>query len=345
MSTTYSNFGALTTVFTPAPSCSTFRNQVYTLQGTVTTIYFRQGGHSDCYPGSVMYNYHYSVGNLAVENPYFSPAISCPQGWATSATLQSAIEAGDEQIYICCPSLVIPFFLWPMKVGNCADLVDTGNRGWTWSFNECLTEYADLHPTVRDETLDGFTWVEGPIETHSYSPNDLNNWPVEIHFRESDLSGAATTSSSASKDASQIASQGGAASSTSRNSKSTSTVSAVPTGTSQFAPSTSGLSTGAKIAIGVVIPVFVILLLLGLFFFFRRRRRRQVAAANEQTWPEDAKSPELDGTMRNELPGDAGRRPAELEDLPSPRSELEGFPSPISDSMSPRDSKQPAELG
>jgi hypothetical protein len=42
--------------------------------------------------------------------------------------------------------------------------------------------------------------------------------------------------------------------------------------------STKGLSTGAKIAIGIVIPIVVILLFLGVFLLERRRRRRANAA-------------------------------------------------------------------
>lgn len=90
--------------FTPAASCSSYRNQIYTLSGTVTTIWFRQGGHSDCYPGTVMYDYHYGVGSYGVQNLYFSPAFDCPSGWGTSATLMSSSNAVDEQAYICCPS-------------------------------------------------------------------------------------------------------------------------------------------------------------------------------------------------------------------------------------------------
>jgi hypothetical protein len=150
--------------------------------------------------------------------------------------------------------------------------------------------------------------------------------------------------SSGSTGSSGTASQGGAVSTTSQNTRSTATTARAPTPSAKSASSSSGLSTGAKIAIGVVIPVVFIMLLLGLFFFFRRRRRRQDTTANQLTWPEDAKSPGLDGTMRNELEGDASRRPAELEDMPSPRSELEAFPSPTSQ-MSPVDVKRPAELG
>ena len=55
----------------------------------------------------------------------------------------------------------------------------------------------------------------------------------------------------------------------------------LPTTSSNSASSDSGLSTGAKAAIGVVIPVAVIAILVGIFFFWRRKIRK----LGPSTWP------------------------------------------------------------
>lgn len=171
----------------------------------------------------------------------------------------------------------------------------SNNSGYTWTYEECLSTATNLSPLVRNETLDGFTWIEGGYETRSYTPNDANNWPIEIHFRESDLNGTGGTTSSGSSptSASSVASPG-SVSSTTTGAQATANGTDTGPSSSVVASSSSngGLSTGAKIAIGVVIPVVVLAAVIGVFLFFRRRRR---ARQQVETWPQDTKTPELGG--------------------------------------------------
>ena len=83
------------------------------------------------------------------------------------------------------------------------------------------------------------------------------------------------------------------------------------------ARSASGLSTGAKVAIGVVIPVAVLAILgvLG-FWLLRRRRRNNVIAAQPTSMPRTMESTELQAPLqpsrRTELEAEAS--PRELEE-------------------------------
>ncbi|CZR61808.1 uncharacterized protein PAC_11705 [Phialocephala subalpina] len=101
--------------------------------------------------------------------------------------------------------------------------------------------------------------------------------------------------------------------------------------TSAPAPSSGGLSTGAIVAISVVIPVAVIAALAGfLFWFFRRRKQRKEAEIAELAGyraPEGVAKPrdgtgELDATDRaGEMEGDEGKKELDAE---TARRELEG---------------------
>lgn len=119
--------------------------------------------------------------------------------------------------------------------------------------------------------------------------------------------------------------------------RSTPTPTASETGpSSNNAPSNSssgsgGLSTGAKAAIGVVVPVAVIALLLGIFFFWRRKIRK----LKENDWPEpstnssfrhSAAQPPTETSTYYKHVDDKGRYmspPRELDASPVPQ-ELEG---------------------
>jgi len=105
------NYGPVTTVFTPAPSCTrvAFQSNV---PFVVTTVV---GGHPDCYPGSRLYEMHYGYLPGHLEHPYYSPALFCPQGYTTAATWAAAIGGisdspkpdDSEEAYYCCLSCVL----------------------------------------------------------------------------------------------------------------------------------------------------------------------------------------------------------------------------------------------
>lgn len=127
--------------------------------------------------------------------------------------------------------------------------------------------------------------------------------------------------------------------------------------------STGGLSSGAKIGIGVAIPLVVILLILGAFFFFRHRRRRVKPTAETGETPEktaggipelmttavDIKKPDqvqYNPPQQGRLPVDAGGIPINELHYDTARQMPEGWntfelhgqaaPTPRYDSSAPR---------
>src|ERR1700722_3206481 len=68
-----------------------------------------------------------------------------------------------------------------------------------------------------------------------------------------------------------------------------------PTSMISYTPTSQGLSTGTKAAIGVTISVVLIISLLGVFFFCCRRRHGTTV---ETTSHGERKTPELEGTMK-----------------------------------------------
>jgi hypothetical protein len=62
----------------------------------------------------------------------------------------------------------------------------------------------------------------------------------------------------------------------------------------------SGLSSGAKIAVGVTIPVVVIAVVLGIFLFFRRRGKRGAKARHDNIGGEERKYPNDRGELGTE---------------------------------------------
>lgn len=84
------------------------------------------------------------------------------------------------------------------------------------------------------------------------------------------LSAASTITSTSSSSSST--------SSTATNTQSSATSTASNTATGTPSQSTGGLSTGAKAAIGVCIPVVFLALVFGIFWFFRTRRKRAIDA-------------------------------------------------------------------
>ncbi len=67
------------------------------------------------------------------------------------------------------------------------------------------------------------------------------------------------------------------------------------TDTASISNNNGGLSTGAKAAIGVIIPLFVLALLFGLYIFYRRKRKSR---SSDTTTP-DPEKPELHGSSKS----------------------------------------------
>lgn len=79
---------------------------------------------------------------------------------------------------------------------------------------------------------------------------------------------------------------GGSGTASNTGGSSTASNTGAPTTSTPTSASSSGLSTGAKIGIGVAVPLVVILLAIGAFIFFRRRKRSVQAQTDDGGLPE-----------------------------------------------------------
>ena len=104
--------------------------------------------------------------------------------------------------------------------------------------------------------------------------------------------------------------------------------------TSQPKSTSGGLSTGAKAAIGVVVPVAVIAILVGIFFFWRRKIRK----LNDNSWPEPPPSSDVRHSGAQSLttnqspPMEARTYYKNIDDrgsYSSPPRELDASPRPL----------------
>ena len=178
---------------------------------------------------------------------------------------------------------------------------------------------------------------KGPSRHTRVLRMNLRDWPIEIHFRARDLGHASSITGVSSL--STITASPGIAALTGSNIQASSpsldtmlTTRAYPTATA-FATH-SGLSNGAKIAIGVAIPVAFITLLIALFLFLRRRKE-----TSRPVVLEGGKHPEQYGRM----PGTLSDR-VELEEKPGHPQELEEDTKPRLLELQETETARPTEL-
>lgn len=134
-------------------------------------------------------------------------------------------------------------------------------------------------------------------------------WSIQIRYHDSDLARYSSTTSSSSSGNASLQSSGGSAPQTL-----TPNVGALPTSISY------GLSTGAKAAIGVTIPVVFIALIVGVFLVFRSSKKRKVTASSHS---------DLDGNVPlQEGPGISWR--AEMDAITGqPQGQRAGVPASL----------------
>jgi len=134
---TITNFGPLTTTYTPPPSCTagTTDHLLYAYSNATTILHGSptcdRDPIGDCVPGGSSHDALTSkiIGawNLGFLN-YHSPGVHCPKGWTTAAVLEngdgaaSEIKTGvftevetqfDASRYTDAPSVLGPNEIWP----------------------------------------------------------------------------------------------------------------------------------------------------------------------------------------------------------------------------------------
>ncbi|KAN0113234.1 hypothetical protein V8E51_006185 [Hyaloscypha variabilis] len=285
------NRGPLTTIFTPPSSCLstlTFNSGMYF--GHADTYYY----DSSCYPSSYSSTYTLLADNGDWNQYYYSPA-QCPDAWAHATTFTSYFTnaadtplgaevlfslGSDTTAVLCCPSGYEYF----------------GNAG-----HQCITtvstgaELVYVSNSVSDNVLVLDTPATTTVTSSAYTV-----WGdgIPVWWQSSDLAAFTEPPKTTASSSSTIPTT-----STNRASSSTatSTSSGGSTPTSSLKPNySSGLSSGAKIAVGVTIPVVVIAVVLGIFLFFRRRGKRGAKARHDNIGGEERKYPNDRGELGTE---------------------------------------------
>jgi len=129
-------------------------------------------------------------------------------------------------------------------------------------------------------------------------PASLDGYSIQIRFRNSDISALNLKEPDLSALGISVMTT---ATSTVNNLTSGSSITTGLTSTPTLpVTTTKGLSQGARVAIGVVIPTFLTSLCFGLFLYFRRRKMKE--RSNQNLQPKFG-SVEVDGTGRHEADG------------------------------------------
>ena len=185
---------------------------------------------------------------------YYSPGTACPDGYTAQDTCTRS--SGDTSTVTCCP-VRDDLTMW------CVDDPETLSDAWESLF---CTWSAGGQETVLLVTID-----ESSTPAVTMTGNDgINAYGLRMVYEPSDLETSATAEPTSTKPT-----QTTQPSETGRPRKGA-------TGTDSADPASSddgGLSTGAKAAIGVVIPVFIIALAVGMFFLYRKRKQSYEATA------------------------------------------------------------------
>jgi len=207
---------------------------------------------------------------------YFSPGIACPSGYVSACHDNTGVASLTT--VTCCPTLNRDVTL------SC---VDDRTLASVWSTLFC-TWIAPKAKTSLPVTLS----ANGVTSTENLdfsSPGGLNAFGVRMVYQKTDTDRPTATTT------------GGTTKPTSSD----------PTNSDTSTPSPGddgGLSTGAKVAIGVVIPVVAIAALVGILLWWRRRRRHhgQSSGGGGELYkyqPQPQQTAELHGQPMQELQG------------------------------------------
>ncbi|CAK7273609.1 hypothetical protein SEPCBS119000_005748 [Sporothrix epigloea] len=254
---------ALTTTFTPAPSCTiniyqeSFSTGLTCVVGTqvVPCNYFHLGvdsSTSDCLPS----------GWGTASDAYFSPGI-CPTGY----TQACQNVTGSETVATCCPT--------GFECGT--------NSYWPWWVTNFCT-YTVTSGQVLAYTSSILGEGEVVFTTTDRGDQGINAFGIQIRYQSTDFVSSSTPTSTPAP-TSATAGTASATGQTTGGSGSGSSSSASPTGGSSSdngghsSSSSGGLSTGAKAGIGIGVALGVVAFLGIIILLFIRKRRTAAAAA------------------------------------------------------------------
>lgn len=194
-----------------------------------------------------------SPGKSMVTDAYYSPGV-CPESWYHA---RQSVSAGDT-IIDCCPT--------GYEIGNtlCMTEINSGEQPVVLFLNG---EREDETPTLS-----------------RLSAQTIYATGIQVRFRDGDFDESSVSSAPTS--------QGTKTEEAGKGDETNGSVIA-PSGTNTPLPETGGgggLSTGAKIGLGVGIPLGVLLIAAVAFIIFWRRRRANAAAAGPAVGPEGSPS-------------------------------------------------------
>ena len=179
---------------------------------------------------------------------YFSPGLMCPSGYVNAC--QDHTGVASITTITCCPTFESDVTL------SC---VTTSTLQGAWSTLFCTW----IAPGIPGTSLPVVTVNNGitsAVEEGFTSAGGLNAFGVRMVYQSSDLETTSSTSSLSPTTGSRT------------TTVTTSSASGSGTPGTVAVGGSSGMSSGAKIAVGVVIPVVVLALIGGLCWFWRRQR-------------------------------------------------------------------------
>ncbi|OCK81515.1 hypothetical protein K432DRAFT_424894 [Lepidopterella palustris CBS 459.81] len=297
---TATNIGPLTTIFTPPSSCVS----VITMYSSVTignginsgipNLYLGHFGEGDpaCFPLSKPIN---DFGG----DYFYSPGI-CPYQWTTVPIASGALPPQLGSSALCCPPgfSSSDFFHGCISTPTAAMLLSnvwSATPGYPETFPTTPLSLITVTLLPQQSALVATTSTQGSVSSVITVYPWVTADGVPIMWQSADLAlfSQATLSSSASpSELSSSASPSTVASSIVTTSSISATASTHPL---------PGLSIGAKIGIGVSIPIVVIAIIIGALFSFCRRRRARsgIEAPAAAQYPD---KPELYGpAAQNEI--------------------------------------------
>lgn len=236
------------------------------------------------------------------ETAYFSPGLVCPTGYYSAC--HDNIGAKSITTVTCCPTF------GPDVSLSC---VTASTLRSVWSTLFC-TWIAPGGPGTTLPLTVSNNGITSTVQGSFTAPGGLNAFGIRMVYQKTDTQ---TTTMATRTTATTTATTG--------------TKRGAPTKTNGADPgnsSSGGLSTGAKAAIGVVVPIVVLGLLVGLFFWWRKRRqyKRVQVQSNPPT--------ELHGQERSppsELPNEDGtvNKPYYVVEAPAGEPPAAELPAPM----------------
>lgn len=187
-------------------------------------------------------------GFTSLSTNYFSPGIQCPAGYVTACNDNAGVSSITT--VTCCP------YRGDITLGCVTP--STLSNVWETLFCTWIAPASGTTVSITQSDEDGGSTSTAAVSMSS--PGGINALGVRMVYQSSDLaaaSAATTATTAASTGATNTGTAGVGGDEGGDNSSGT------------------GLSTGAIIAIAVIIPVVVIAVAAGLFFFIRRRKQAQ----------------------------------------------------------------------